>query len=158
MTKKQSRQNDILGILKNQGTGVISMSNEQLGVLLSVSPKTVQRDITEMHDNTIIVRETKLVTIDGNLMTQRDIILKGEPQRRFSISQHNNLRNVDNHKVEKIGDEWTWFRKPNGIDWEVNMPDKEFNSEKQIWSWIYTTMAIHHKKYINGDSYKSRND
>ena len=145
----------LLQVLKNRGTGVISVTDDYLGALLNVSSKTVSRDLSEMHERSLIVKETKLVTINGLVKTHRDIILHGERQFRFTLNQHRNLMDVSNHDVV-WDEEWIWLRRPNGVDWERNMPDKEFESEEQIWSWIYGITSTHYKKWMEGDSYKSR--
>ena len=156
MTNKEKRQMKLLEVLKHQGTGVVSVTDEQLGALLSVSPKTVNRDLTEMHDRSLIVKETKLLTINGMIFTHRDIILNDETKRKFSSTNHRNLMDFSNHKVV-WEEEWVWYRRPNGVDWERNMPDKEFESAEQIWSWIYGITTVHHKNWKEGDKYISRN-
>ena len=78
MTKTQQRQKRLLDFLINRGTGVINISNAELSALMGVTEKTIQRDLNEMDNQSIIIRETNLILSNGVIKKQRDIILKGE--------------------------------------------------------------------------------
>lgn len=155
--KKIDRQELILEILKSQGTGVINISNQKLGLLAGCSRNTIHNDITEMDGTRLIVRETNLIRINGETRKQRDIILKKEIARRFTIRQHKNLADKRNHRIyTNEFDEVIWERKPDGRKWCRNLVEKEFYSEKQAYAWLYSAMAHHFKKYTGGDQYVSR--
>ena len=159
MKNKQHRQFTLLCLLREQGTGVVSLPDSSLSTLLGVSKKTIQRDLKEMNGKGIIIKETKLINKDGVTKTQRDIVVPDEPQRRFTLSQHNNLSSIDNHKVFTTNwGEVIWMRRPGGegTDWERHCPSKEFRDEKQVYKWIYSNLYNHKKKYIEGDRYTKR--
>ena len=156
MNKTRRRQLHIYSILKNQGTGVINISNEKLAALADVSISSIKRDLDEMDNREIIIRETNLITADGKTRKQRDIILREEKPRRFTLNQHKQLSDLSNHRVltDKYGDV-IWERRYDG-EWERSMPEKDFRDEKQAYSWVYSAVGQHHKKYTTGDRYVSR--
>ena len=156
MTKKQQRQKKLLETLKSQGTGVVSISDETLSTLLSVSKRTISDDIKEMDYKNIIVKETRLITKGNKTYKQRDIIVPGEPQRRFTLDQHRFLSNKENHDIFVKDNEVIWMRRPNGITWERSMCDKTFVDKNHALSWLYNTLNYHRSKYIEGDRYTSR--
>ena len=80
------------------------------------------------------------------------------PQRRFTLSEHKNLSDKSNHKIVFDGSEFAWYRRPEGegSGWQRSMEEKQFTSEKQIWSWIYPTLSGHHNRYTSGDKYVNR--
>ena len=155
MTKTKQRQQRLLDFLINRGTGVINISNAELSALMGVSETTIKRDLQQMENHSIIIRETHLLNQDGKTVKQRDIILKGQPPRRFTLNQHRQLADKKNHQIFTHNNEVIWNRR---IDnkWERNMIDKEFNDEKQAYQWLYSTLNIHHRNYTSGDKYVKR--
>lgn len=157
MNKTRRRQLELLVLLRNQGTGVINLSNDQIAALLGVSKRTVARDLDEMDQRDLIIRETSLIKANGSTVKQRDIILKDEPQRRFTLKQHKQLSDIENYKVStKDWGEVIAERRVDG-EWHRFMSMKEFASEKQAWSWIYFNMPRHYKAYTQGERYTNRN-
>ena len=161
MTKGRRRRLELLNLLRNQGTGIINISNLKLAALCGVSISTVKRDLDALNGLELIIRETNLINRKGETLKQRDIILKDELPRRFSINQHRNLSDKKNHRIytNEFG-EVIWLRRPNGEEtyWERCMEDKEFESTNQALSWLYSTVNTHHKKYTEGDRYTSRSE
>ena len=157
MNRKYNRQCKILETLKRQGTGVVNISDEKLSALTSIPKRTLSRDLNEMDKKSIIIKDTNLIKLNGATRKQRDILVPGEQQRRFTLDQHRQLSDKANHRTStnEFG-EHIWERQIDG-QWERNMIDKEFESTKQIWSWIYPLLSMHHKKYTEGDRYESRN-
>ena len=156
MTKTKARQEQLLQLLSNMGVGVINISNDKLAALMGVSKKTIQRDLNQLSNEELIIKETSLIRSNGETRKQRDIILKDEPQRRFTLDQHRQLSNKDNHEI--FTTEWNeviWNRKVDG-QWQRHFSDKEFRDEKQAYHWLYTALAHHHKKAIEGDTYTNR--
>ena len=159
MTTKIKRQTKILNLLKDMGLGVINISNERIATLTGSSESTVKRDINEMADKQLIIRETQLIMIDGSTRKQRDIIIKGFAPKRFTLKQHRNLSNYANHDIyTTVNDEVIWLRRPDGEDgdWERSMPSKEFDSEKKAYSFLYKAVSTHNKSYRHGDRFISR--
>lgn len=156
MNKKRIRQAKMLQILSDQGTGVVSMYDEQLSIYLKVSKKTIQRDLEEMNYKNIIIKQTKLITINGKIRTQRDIIIPDQPKRRFSIDDHKFLSHIENHNIFVENNEVIWMRRPDGIHWERCLIEKEFDTKNQALQWMFYALSTHKDKYINGSSYKSR--
>ena len=156
MNKVQKRRSKILHFLENRGTGVISISNTELSALMGCSESTLKRDLDSMDNDSIIIRETHLIQQNGATVKQRDIILKGHIQRRFTLHQHAQLSNKDNHQIFlSANDEVIWNRRIDDV-WQRTFTDKEFSSVDQAYSWLYTTLARHYKAYTNGDRYNSR--
>ena len=156
MTKTKARQEQLLQLLSNMGVGVINISNDKLGALMGVSKRTIQRDLNQLSNDKLIVKETSLIRSNGDTRKQRDIILKDEPQRRFTLDQHRQLSDKRNHEI--FTTEWgevIWNRRIDG-EWQRNMEDKEFKDEKQAYSWLYSTLAYHHKRFTQGDTYTNR--
>ena len=155
-SKARIRQNKLLGILKDQRTGVTSITNQVLSGMLGVSERTIRRDL-------VALREHDLIKVDVKVLhkiyptKQRDIIVPHEPQHRWTIDQERQLADINNHDVKWDGYEWTWLRRIDG-EWERNMPNKTFNSREQIWSWIYGACSNHYKKCSNGNRYVNRNE
>ena len=157
MNKTQARQENMLHILRDQGTGVVSITDDKLSALLGVSNKTIQRDLRDMNYRGLIIKETRLITLNGNTRKQRDIIVPGEPQRRFTLDQHRFLSNKENHMIfVNEYDEVIWLRRPDGINFERCFEDKEFKNIDQAYNWMYHATASHNKKYKSGDRYTSR--
>lgn len=155
--EKVKRQARLLALLVARGTGVINMCNDQLAVLMNVSSKTVQRDINEMADKSIIIKETTLIRSSGETRKQRDIILINEIKRRFTLSQHMQLASFDNHRIyTNEFEEVIWMRRPDGLNWERTFKDKEFDSERQAYNWLYRVKSEHFKCATKGDKYRSR--
>ena len=152
---KQTRQKRLLNFLINRGTGVINISNAELGALMGTSQKTIQRDLNEMDNDSIIIRETHLITQSGKTVKQRDIILPGEKPRRFTLNQHRQLADRKNHNIFTLNSEVMWNRCIDG-EWQRNMAEKEFRSEDQARSWLYSTIHNHYKNYTSGDKYIKR--
>ena len=153
MKKSQLRQKELLSILKDQGTGVTSISNQVLSALLGVTDRTIRRDLQSLRAN----GDIKVVVNVLHAMypkRQRDIIIDSGPQRRFTINQERELSNFNNHRVT-WDDEWVWDRKVDG-EWQRSMVDKEFTSKEQVWGWIYATTPGHYKRSSTGSRYKSR--
>ena len=72
--QKTLRQAELLNILESQGDRITSITNETISALLGVSKRTVERDLAELHNNQIIIKETTV--LKGNYPhKQRDIIL-----------------------------------------------------------------------------------
>ena len=146
----------MLGILKDQGTGVTSITNQALSGLLGVSERTIRRDL-------VALRNREDIRVDVKVLhkiyptKQRDIIVPNEPQHRWTIDQERQLADINNHRVVNDGHEWTWLRCVDG-EWERNLPGKVFESREQIWSWIYGACSNHYKKCSNGNRYINRND
>lgn len=157
MTKQQKRQDAIMRVLHSKGTGVVTMSNKALAALIGCSESSIKRDLDVLDGKEIIIRETNLITKNGETRRQRDIILPGEEQRRFTINQHRQLKNIDNHFIytNQFTGEVVWKRRLDG-EWQRTMQDKEFISERQAYGWLYHTLSVHHKKSIEGDKYTSR--
>ena len=158
MTKSQitrKRQNALFQVLKQQGLGVINITDHTLSALVGCSRSTIARDLEALDNNEIIIRETRLITVDGKTRNQRDIIIPGETPRRFTLAQHSQLSNAKNHKVTTEGTEPVWYRRIDG-QWERSMLDKQFKSETEIWRWIYPTMANHRTISVRGERFKSR--
>ena len=156
LTKTKIRQQRILDFLINRGTGIINISNKELSALMGTSEKTIQRDLNEMDNNSIIIRETNLIRQSGQTVKQRDIILKGETPRRFTISQHRQLSNRNNHEIFATQDgEIIWNRRIDS-EWQRCFPMKEFSSIKQAYSWLYEAVFHHNKSYTEGDKYICR--
>ena len=155
MTKTQTRQKRILDFLINRGTGVINISNQELSALMGVTEKTIQRDLNEMDNQSIIIRETNLILSNGITKKQRDIILKGEKPRRFTLNQHRQLSNKDNHHIFTHNGEVIWNRRIDS-EWQRCFPMKEFKSEKQAYSWLYSAIYTHNRNYSEGDKYIAR--
>ena len=156
MTKTQTRQQRILNYLINRGTGVINISNAELSALMGVTEKTIQRDLNDMDNESIIIRETNLILSNGVTKKQRDIILKGEKPRRFTLNQHRQLSNKDNHDIFTTNNgEVIWNRRVDG-EWQRCFADKEFNSEKQAYAWLYSAINTHNRSYSEGDKYIAR--
>ena len=156
MTKKQSRQHQLIELLKQQGTGITSIPNWKLSSLLGVSKRTIKRDLEELDGNGLIIRETHILTSSGTIKKQRDIIIPNykEPIRRFSLNQHKQLSTWDNHRIH-YNTEWIWERCVDGV-WERVIPDKEFQCKKKLTHWIIRTIKTHQKHVRNGDKYISR--
>ena len=156
MNKKQERHSIILDVLANLGLGVINISNEELSALVGCSKRTIANDLNELDNDKIIIRETNLIKSNGSTVKQRDIIIKGQKPRRFSLNQHRQLSDKNNHKIytNKWG-EIIWERRIDGV-WQRAMKDKDFTSEQQAYSWLYPTLSQHHKKAIEGDKYIKR--
>ena len=155
MTKTQTRQQRILNYLINRGTGVINISNTELAALIGTSKRTIARDLDEMDNESIIIRETNLILSNGVTKKQRDIILKGEKPRRFTLNQHRQLSNRDNHEIFLHEGEVIWNRRIDS-EWQRCFADKEFKSEKQAYAWLYSAVSHHHKSYTEGDKYIAR--
>ena len=156
MTKTQTRQKRILDFLINRGTGVINISNEELSALLGIPISNLKRDLNEMDNQSIIIRETHLIRQSGKTVKQRDIILKGEKPRRFTLNQHRQLSNRDNHEIFTTNNgEVIWNRRIDS-EWERCFPMKEFNSEKQAYAWLYSAVYHHNNNYTQGDKYIAR--
>ena len=155
--KKLHRRSSLMNVLKLQGTGVVNITNKALAALLGCSTKSIERDLDYLDGKDIIIRETVLITKDGNTRKQRDIVLPNEPQRRFTVNQHRQLKDINNHFIftNRFTGEVIWKRRING-EWERNMADKEFASEKQAYSYLYKALSMHHKKAIEGDKYTNR--
>ena len=152
---QQKRQDKILTFLKNRGTGVINISNTELSALMGVSDRTIARDLDQMDNDSIIIRETHLIKQNGATVKQRDIILKGELPRRFTLDQHRQLSNKDNHQIFLSADsEVMWNRRIDGV-WQRTYSDKEFKSTNQAYSWLYGALSTHYKAYSEGDRYSS---
>lgn len=160
MKNKTIRQEKLLNILTNQGTGVVSMYDDTLSLFLKVSNKTIQRDLEEMDYRNIIIKQTKLITLpNGKIRTQRDILIPNQPKRRFSIESHRFLSHPTNHNIMVSDDnEVIWLRRPDGIHWERSLPSKEFKDKNQALNYMYSAISNHKNKYINGDNYSSRMD
>ena len=156
MTKAKIRQQRIFNLLKDQGVGIINITNLTLAAILDIPLITLKRDLEAMDNDKIIIRETSLVNSNGKTIRQRDIIIKEQAARRFSLNQHRELSDRNNHNitVNEHG-EVVWHRKI-GKHWERNMIDKEFKNITQAYEWCYAAMANHHKKYTEGDRYISR--
>ena len=152
---KTNRQKRLLDFLINRGTGVINISNEELSALMGCSRTTIKRDLDDMDNNSIIIRETHLITQSGQTFKQRDIILKGEKARRFTVNQHRQLADRNNHNIFTLNGEVMWNRRVDG-EWQRNMSEKEFRSEDQARSWLYSTIHNHYKNYTSGDKYIKR--
>lgn len=153
---KLDRQNTILEVLKHQGTGVVNISDAKLSLLTGIPQRTLSRDLSEMEGQSIIIRETRIVHPRGQSFRHRDIIIKGEPQRRFSLEQHRALSNKDNHRITQTSwGEVIWERRVNGA-WQRNMEQTEFKSIKQAYSWMYRALWEHQKKAAEGEQF-SRN-
>ena len=76
MKAKDKRQENLLNILVNQGTGIVSMSDDKLSVISGIPKRTLSRDLEEMNYRKIIIKDTKLIkNSDGNTRKQRDIII-----------------------------------------------------------------------------------
>ena len=156
MNKIQKRQDRILSFLENVGTGVISISNTELSALMGCSESTLKRDLDSMDNDSIIIRETHLIKQDGATVKQRDIILKGHIQKRFSLDQHRQLSNKDNHRIFlSDNNEVIWNRRIDG-QWQRSYIDKEFSHVDQAYSWLYAALHKHFKAYTEGDRYGSR--
>ena len=156
MTKTQTRQQRILNYLINRGTGVINISNAELSALMGVTQKTIQRDLNDMDNESIIIRETNLILSNGVTKKQRDIILKGEKPRRFTLNQHRQLSNKDNHDIFTTNNgEVIWNRRVDG-EWQRCLTDKDFNNEKQAYAWLYAAVYHHNNSYTQGDKYIAR--
>ena len=155
MNKTTNRQKRLLKFLISRGTGVINISNAELSALMGCSEATIKRDLNEMDNNSIIIRETHLITQSGKTVKQRDIILPGEKPRRFTLNQHRQLADRKNHNIFTLNGEVMWNRRIDG-EWQRNMSEKEFVSEEQARSWLYGTIHNHYKNYTSGDKYIKR--
>ena len=155
MNKAKIRQQKILNFLINRGTGIINISNIELSALMGVSVSTIKRDLDEMDNDKIIIRETHLILRNGETVKQRDIILKGETPRRFTLDQHRQLSRRENHQIFTHNGEVIWNRLVDN-EWERTFIDKDFDDEKQAYHWLYGALSSHYKCYTEGDRYTSR--
>ena len=156
MVKPQKRQKLLLQCLENRGTGVINISNSELSALMGCSVATVKRDLEKLDGDKLIIRETNLVYPNGTTKRQRDIILKDQTQRRFTLNQHRLLSDKNNHFIfqNQFTGEVIWKRNF-GNGWERCCQGHEFKSKGQALSWMYWATSTHWKKAMQGDRYSN---
>ena len=156
LSKAKIRQQRLYQVLQQRGTGVVNVSNAELAAVLGCGTTTIKRDLDALDNDLILIRETHLINKKGATVKQRDIILVGEPQRRYTINQHRQLSSKANHNIFVNDlDEVIWNIKLDGKEHRI-MANKEFEDINQALHWCYWTTQHHRRKWLNGDKYTAR--
>ena len=156
MSKAKKRQDKIYQYLLDRGTGVINISNAELGAVLGIKIPTLKRDLDVLDNDLILIRETHLINAHGTTVRQRDIILMDQEARRYTINQHRQLSQKANHNIHvNQHNEVIWNIKLDGGEHRI-MANKDFEDINQALHWCYWTTQYHRRKWLNGDKYTAR--